>query len=107
MTTQLQRQSLGCGYEPRTDRVSLLMWQPPQGAKGYSGPPLEWCAGYTTSLPEVMETAIARVHWSKGNAAALGELTEETLNSIVILEGSYNELQRWMLTPLSEGGGGR
>lgn len=103
-TNQAQRQSLGCGYEPRSDRVHLSVWQPPSGKNGYSGPPLTACAGFTCNLPQVVETAMARVHWSKGNVAVLNP-TEELLDCIVILEGQSNQLQAWLTTPAKEGGG--
>lgn len=103
-TGQAQRQSLGCGYEPSTDRVRLTIWQPPTGSAGYHGPQLSVCAGYTANLPEVTETALARIHWSKGNASTLNA-SEDLLNAIVILESSYNQLQAWLMTPVKDGGG--
>jgi hypothetical protein len=106
-TTQLQRMSMGCGYEPRADdRVHLTVWQPPSGSAGYQGEDLTTCAGYTCNLPDVGETALARVHWGKGNASVLG-LTEDGLNAIVILEGQHNQLQAWLMTDEKDGGGRR
>jgi hypothetical protein len=108
-TTQLQRQSLGCGYEPSTDgRVHLAVWQPPSGQRGYHGPALTTCAGYSANLPEVTEAAIARAHWKVGAivAACEGEVpTEDLLNSILILDSAYSEVESWLMTPVSEGGG--
>ena len=79
MTTKAQRLSMGCGYEPRSDRASP--WQPPDGKVGYEGPTIEHCAGYTTSLPEVIEVARARFHWDKGALAHVlaGEPLSESL----------------------------
>lgn len=100
------RQALGCGYEPRDERVHLTLWQPPGGPVGFQEDDSDICAGYTTSLPEVMETLIARIHWSKGNGSLIVEPTEDLLNAIVILEGEYNAVQNWIMTPSKDGGGG-
>lgn len=105
-TGQAQRQALGCGYEPRNDRVHLTIWQPPSGKNGYSGPALTTCAGYSVHLPEVIEAVIARTHWNKGNAAVLGPLSKDALTAILIVEGQYNQLQSWLMTPAKDGGGG-
>lgn len=109
MNSREQRQYLGCGYEPPIDRVRLTLWSPPSGSKAYSGPDPTMCAGYTTRLPEVQETSLLRLHWENGSLrdACGGELpTEETLVLVVILQGAYNSLQRWMMTPAKDGGGG-
>ena len=106
----LQRQYLGCGYlPPLEDRTRLTMWKPPSGTKGYRGPEPTVCAGYTTTLPEVREVSLAHSHWSKGNlAAVLSETAHEHLAaSIVILDGQCNAMQRWTMTPSSEGGGAK
>ena len=105
-TGREQRIALGCGYEPPADdRVHLTVWQPPSGDKGYSGPDLTVCAGYTCNLPEVNEIAIARLHWSKGNMP-VHATAEELLDAIVILDNAYNQLQVWLMTPAKDGGGG-
>lgn len=104
-TDQLQRMSMGCGYEPPANgRVHLTVWQPPPGAAGYRGPELTACPGYTCNLPEVVEIALAHVHWSKGNAAILS-LNEEALDAIVVLDSQYGQLQNWLLTDVKDGGG--
>lgn len=103
----LQRQSLGCGYLPPADgRVHLTVWQPP--STGYKGPALTTCAGYTANLPEVIEAAIARAHWKNGAVipACDGEMpTEDLLNSILVLDGEYSQLEGWLMTPAKDGGG--
>lgn len=107
-TAKLQRQALGCGYEPPTDRVHLTLWQPPSGKRGYKGPDLTACPGYTANLPEVTEACIARLHWKVGAivAACDGETpTEDLLNSIVVLDSEYNAVEGWMMTPVEDGGG--
>lgn len=100
-----QRQSIGCGYEPPIERAQT--WSPPMGAKAYNGPAPTVCPGYTTSLPEVIETAVARVHWSNGNFDARDEQIEDLLNCIIVLDGAYKSVERWLMTPSSEGGGGK
>lgn len=106
-TSALQRQSLGCGYLPSTDNAQP--WQPPQGERGYKGPPLTACAGFTANLPEVTEVALARAHWKHGAIvpACDGEMpTEDLLNSILILDSEYSHLEGWLMTPSKDGGGG-
>jgi hypothetical protein len=105
---KLPRQSLGCGYEPTTDRVHLAVWQPPRGKRGYHGPDLTVCVGYTANLPEVTEAAVARAHWKHGAvvAACGGEMpSEDLLNSILIVESQYNAVEGWLMTPVKDGGG--
>jgi hypothetical protein len=103
-----QRQALGCGYEPPIDRARLTMWSPPTGKVGYSGPNATVCAGYSTSLPEVIETAIARRHWEKSQLqmACDGEQpTEETRTMVLILDGAFADVKNWAQTPSKDGGG--
>lgn len=107
MTTRAQRQSMGCGYEPRSSAPQP--WQPPDGKFGYAGPTVEHCAGYTTTLPEVIEVARARFHWEKGALGlALGRapLSEALELGIELLESASNRMQSWRMTPAIEGGGG-
>ena len=108
-TSQLQRQSMACGYEPAADgRVRLTVWQPPSGKHGYQGSDLTVCAGYTAKLPEVIEATHARAHWNQGalEQFLLGhEANEDLLYAILILNGEYNALEGWAMTPASEGGG--
>lgn len=101
------RQALGCGYEVPVERLTL--WSPPLGEKAYRGPSPTMCAGYTTTLPEVVETSLHRAHWDKGSlvAACNGDQpTEETLYSVLILAGAFNEVEQWLMTPSKDGGGG-
>lgn len=109
-TNQLQRMSLGCGYEPAADgRVRLQVWQPPSGQRGYHGPELTACAGYTANLPEVTEAAIVRAHWKQGavREACGGEQpTDDLLNSVLVLDSEYSAVESWLMTPAKDGGGG-
>jgi hypothetical protein len=95
-TPALQRQHLGCGYEPRLDdgKFHLTIWQPPEG---YRGPELSTCAGYTTRLPEVVEVDRLHSHWSHGNmAAVLGEpATEEIATAVLVVESQIHALKAW------------
>lgn len=104
--TDLERQSMACGYLPRTDRVHLTIWQPPSGGKyGYSGPALTVCAGYTANLPEVVEACFAHAHWAHGNVA-MDRTPERLLRAILIVDGQRSQVEAWRMTPRSEGGGG-
>jgi len=90
---------MGCGYEPRTERVPLQVWQPPMspdGKAGYSGPELKTCAGYTANLPQVAEAYIARAHWLKGNVA-MHVTPEPLLNAILIVNGQHEAMEAWRL----------
>jgi hypothetical protein len=114
------RQLLGCGYEPPAPKgVVVDTWKPPGGPVGFDvGAPSEehpygelaprTCAGYTTRLPEVIEAARARLHWSKGQLEAFcgGLPTEELVVAIEYVEGAYNACQHYYITPAKDGGGG-
>lgn len=107
-TTQLQRQSLGCGYEPRIENANA--WQPPSGERGYKGPRLTICAGYTARLPEVIEVSKARAHWKVGALTHMtGEETadEGLLDAVLIFDAECSHLEGWLMTPSKDGGGGR
>jgi hypothetical protein len=109
MTNQQQRQSLGCGYEPKHPTLPVMMWSPPGSKCGYSGPRATVCPGYSTNLPEIIETAIIRRHWEKGSivAACGGENpTEEQLAMVLVLDGAFADLKHWACTPSKDGGGG-
>ncbi len=76
---------------------------------GYKGDKPTTCPGYTCNLPETIEIARARLHWSK-NAHALesfcgGPVSAGMLLGMEILEGASNELSNWQMTPSSKGGG--
>jgi hypothetical protein len=85
------------------------MWQPPQGTKGYHGPEPTVCAGYSCRLPEATEVMRARTHWEKGQLEAFcgGMPEEQLLVGIEILDNQYNAMQRWLMTPSADGGGGK
>jgi hypothetical protein len=103
--TQHQRQINGCGFAPSLAGEMAKHVGDWTGC-GYKGEPTTVCPGYTTKLPEVIEIARARLHWSKGN---LPLFAEDPLHPVAIgveiLESSSNECQSWMITPQSKGGG--
>lgn len=65
------------------------------------------CPGYTTSLPEVIEIARGRLHWSKGSLGQFcrGQASDAMLVGIEILEGASNACQAWCIdNPQKKGG---
>lgn len=64
----LQRQFMGCGYEPPLDGAQV--WSPnpgdPQGSVQF-----DVCPGYTTQLPDVIDIADAYWWADKGAAGTL------------------------------------
>lgn len=118
-SSRIVRQSLGCGYEPTPapELVQVRTWQPPKG-RTKSGDAIGYqheekpttCPGYTTRLPEVYEVAIARRHWKQGALALhLGDApaTDQLMTAIVLLDNEFSALERYVLTPAADGGGGR
>lgn len=107
--TLINRQGMGCGFEPPPPPgVPVVAWCPPGGKVGYSHPRPTICVGYTTNLPEITEVAIARVHWKNGAIVAYcgGEQpTEDLLDAIVELDVAYSTAQLYWMTPAKEGGG--
>jgi hypothetical protein len=110
MLTTHDRQMIGCGFLPAMDaRVRLSVWQPtPFSPKlGYNGPAVTTCAGYTCSLPEVIEVVRARTHWTKGQITAFtgGQPSDHLLAGVEILDAECSRYERWAQTPTEEGGG--
>lgn len=102
------RQTMGCGWLPLPDE-NLIPFRRVTSPPGFRGPVRklpngaltndpETCPGYTTSLPEVIEIARARLHWKQGGPAAIG-ITEWVDHPLVygieILEGASNAAERW------------
>lgn len=90
-TSQIDRQAMGCGYEPRVEGARGWMHE------GYTDEPPTTCPGYTTKLPEVVEINRARLHWAKGSIREFcgGEPTENIKRGVEILEGAANEANCW------------
>lgn len=108
------RQTWGCAYEPPpNENVRRLVQIPaPSGCKQRGATADEpafpsVCPGYTTRLPEVIEIARARLHWSKGAITAFcnGQPRSALLVGIEILEGASNEAQQWAIdNPVKKAG---
>ncbi len=101
-----QRQLAGCGYAPQPPE-RLRVFVEPWAGLGYTGPKPTVCPGYSTNLPEVIETARARLHWSKGELLSFtrGTPSEALTTGIEFLEHAANEAHLWSITPRSKGGG--
>jgi hypothetical protein len=108
MTTEA-RQLEGCGYEPPPEE-KLRPFVNPSVGLGYKGPNLTVCPGYSTSLPEVIEAARARMHWEKGGPHAIGvtDWRDDPLaEAVEILESEISgDFRQWFALPASKGGGG-
>lgn len=105
--TAEQRQLLGCGYLPPPEESKRAYVRPWAGL-GYKDKQPTVCPGYTTSLPETIEAARARLHWEKGGPAAIGVTDWEAdplTQGIEILSSQMGEFQMWIATPSSKGGG--
>ena len=100
------RQLGGCGYEPL-----LETREPWSGGSlpNYSGPQTTVCPGFSIALPEVIEVARARLHWSKGSLDQFchGQAHDALIEGIEYLDGAVSEFQFWSSTPADKGGGGR
>lgn len=106
-TPQIERQGMGCGFEPPAPPlVGVRIWDnvardPERNA------PLTVCPGYTCGLPEVRETSFARLHWKHQQAStwARGPLTEQQISAIEVLEMSSQASEQWALEhPVKKGG---
>lgn len=106
-TTEIHRRALGCGHLPAAPSfVPVMPWQP----SGMQGERLKLCAGYTARLPEVEEISRLRMHWKGASLGIVlrGErLADHAQAGIEIMEGQVSRLERYLMTPKSEGGGGR
>jgi hypothetical protein len=106
-TPEQTRQMLGCGFAP-LPAENLLPHRRVPRPDGYNGivrtvdgvetgEPSQ-CPGYLTNLPEVIEVARARFHWSKGGLLSIGVTdwqNDPLVTCIEILEGATNEADRW------------
>lgn len=97
-TTQAQiRQTMGCAYEPPPDEPlrPFVHIAVPAGCE--VEPTV--CAGYSTKLPEVIEAARARLHWSKGSLDHFcrGYATQQLLMAIEVHDAAINETQAWSI----------
>lgn len=86
-----QRVSIGCGYEP-----------PSPGAATWShrsGRSSDVCAGYLVRLPEAVEVARARLHWTHGELRSFtrGEPSEKLVESIEVLDGEIHDVEAYVM----------
>jgi hypothetical protein len=113
--TRAERQAIACGYEPLHplstawihEGMKIRIVTHDDGTTTSDRP--KTCPGYTTTLPEVIEASQARLFFGKGELLAFtgGEPPTDALRaSIVHLEIAAGEMQEWLLTPKSKGGGG-
>jgi hypothetical protein len=100
------RQMAGCPYEPPVPPDLAPIVRPWAGL-GYAGDMPSVCPGYSTTLPEAIEIARGRMHWSKGELGQFcgGQASEAMIIGIEIAEAAGNEFQAWRTTPSSKGGG--
>ncbi len=109
--TKTERQQfLGCGYEYSIDGATG--WDHPDRKKGEKDPPISTCIGYTSKLPEVIETVRAHRHWREGAGLTSVRqffgglpLSDEQIAGIEILDNAVNEKENWRSTPKDKGGG--
>lgn len=108
------RQLLGCGYEPPPSE-SLRMFVRPWTGCGVEPKPStdtepafpSVCPGYSTSLPEVIEGAIARSWWKNGELTQFcrGQATEALSGAINVVDNEINAMQVWVAeNPLKKAG---
>ena len=99
------RQGWACGYElPPEDGRPVEAWS----GLGYRGDPPTVCPGYSTSLPETIEIARAWRWWDKSEISQFCDGLEVSDNmklGIEIFAGEVASLQRWLVTPVDQGGG--
>lgn len=100
--SRVVRQSMRCGFLPAAHAsLHAEAWQPPSAAdgepRGYDGPPATTCVGYTASLPEVSEAAVARAFWANGELANYceGKPTQPLMDLVLELEGANARAQYW------------
>jgi hypothetical protein len=99
-TPRLQRQSLGCGFEPPPpSHIAVRAWdhkdrnlEQDEFENGSLKPQV--CPGYVCNLPEVIEVARARMHWSKGSLHVFAnQPTDQLVEGIEVLEASFQSLE--------------
>lgn len=98
-TSEQVRQTMGCGYAPVPTGPLARMVNIPVPTSGCRVS-VTVCPGYSTRLPETIEAARARLHWSKGGPSSIGirDWADSPLAlGIEILEGASNEAQAWAM----------
>lgn len=87
------RASIGCGYEREVERS--IAWS---HRSGKCAPAT--CAGYLVRLPEVIEAARARLHWSKGSLRdfCASQPSENILLAVEIVESAAGEVESYVMS---------
>jgi hypothetical protein len=107
-SNQVTRQAIGCGYEPPAPPgIPVRPWdhtgrKPSPGELDERGRQhLQICPGYVCRLPEVIETARARLHWEKGELVSFcggAQPSDRLIDAIEILDGAVAEFRYWDAT---------
>ena len=87
------RALIGCGFLP-AHKLSRP-WRH-RGTFELDYPEPTVCPGYSTKLPEVVEVARTRLHWSKGNVS-VDSLEENVQRGVEILESAIGDMNEWAL----------
>jgi hypothetical protein len=103
------RQTMGCGYEPPSpdadpwEHLDRKLESYERDDDGRLRLPV--CPGYLCKLPEVYETARARVHWEKGALRDFcgGTPSDHLLTAVEILDAAVSAFQAWSMKPAEEG----
>lgn len=82
--TPAMRATLRCGFMPAAAHVDGQRWSPADGTE------LTVCAGYSTSLPDVIDVACSYAHWENGalDHACPGGAAKPLLQGIVMLKSA-------------------
>ena len=96
-TDPIRRQAMRCGFLPLVSHVgSMPTVGFPYGDDGRA----DVCPGYSTSLPEVIDTAEAYPHWKERTLTEWLEgepPTRETLHGLAVLGNAIGGFERWRM----------
>jgi hypothetical protein len=103
------RQDMGCGHEPLIaaadpwDHPDRKVERDERDEDGHIRLPV--CPGYLCKLPEIYETARARVHWEKAGLRDYcgGQPSDHLLTAVEILDAAVSAFQAWSMKPAEEG----
>lgn len=95
------RRVMRCGFIPEGDHVKGMFWQP-------EGHDLTVCAGYTTSLPEVVDAIANYDHYETGNLhyACGGDPQPVLLQAVALLRGSVRSKDAYRMREQAKKNGG-
>lgn len=85
------RARIGCGHLPPRKDAAPWMHR--------SGKTSDVCAGYLARLPEVVEIARARLHWTHGELRSFTRTapTENLVDCIEVLDGESHDLEAYVM----------